>query len=79
LVGKRIKYVGSITEVYSDGRIQVDACSGILSGGPFLIYGTPIDIAKDFSKGQIVKGEGTIKEVGTFILMYIHVNGETIE
>jgi hypothetical protein len=79
LVGKRIKYVGSITEVYSDGRIQISACSGLWSGGPFIVYGTPLDIARNFSKGQIIQGEGTIKEVGTFILMYIHVYGETIE
>ena len=79
LVGKRIKYEGEITEVYDDGRIQIDACSGILSGGPFIIYGTPIDVAIQFSKDQFIKGEGTIKEAGTFIFMYIHVHGETIE
>lgn len=79
LVGKPIVYEGTITQVYDDGRIQIDACSGIFSGGPFIIYGTPIDVAIKLSKGQSIKGEGTIKEVGTFIVMYIHVNGEIIE
>ncbi len=79
LVGKPIEYEGEITEVYEDGRIQIDACSGILSGGPFVIYGTPIDVAIEFQKNQFIKGKGTIKEVGTFIFMYIHVYGETLE
>jgi len=79
LTGKRIKYEGEVTEVYEDGRIQIDACSGIWSGGVFVIYGTPKEDAIEFSLDQFVKGEGTIKEVGTFLLMYINVYGETLE
>jgi len=80
LIGKPIEYEGDVIEVYDDGRIQIAACNGIIPGiPPFIIYGTNMNIAIKLSKGQFIKGEGKIKEVGTFISMYIDVNGETIE
>lgn len=79
LVGRRIVFEGEVKEVYDDGRIRIDACSGFLSGEHIILYGTPLEVAIELSKGQIVSGEGTIKEVGVLVFMFIHVDGDTIE
>ena len=79
LVGQRIAYQGEIKEVYDDGRIKVDACNGIIRDDHLIVHGIPLDVALALSKGQVVSGEGTIREVQVMVFLSIHVDGEFIQ
>ena len=63
MLGKEIHFVGSVVEVYADGRVQIDFSSTkrLMTRGT--LYGIPVEEAIKINQDQIVRGTGTVNEV----------------
>jgi len=63
VLGKEIHFVGSVVEVYADGRVQIDFSSTkrLMTRGT--LYGIPVEEAIKINQDQIVRGTGTVNEV----------------
>lgn len=75
VIGEQIRFAGEVMEVYDDGRVQIDDC-GLLT--VCILYKIPLDTAMMLNKDQFVEGIGTVREVGTFLTLYVHINVESI-
>ena len=76
LVGQKIQFAGEVIEVYKDGRVQID------DGPAFavcVLYGIPHSVSITLTKDSYVKGYGVVREVGTFIGLYVYINIEHVE
>jgi len=63
VLGKEIHFVGSVTEVYADGRVLIDFSStkGFLTRG--ILHGIPVGEAININQDQIVRGTGAVIDV----------------
>lgn len=79
LIGTEIVFSGAVTEVYEDGRIQIEDnyCKGFFT--IVILYGVDVNTALSFNKGDTVTGKGTLRETGTFISLYVHINVDVIQ
>lgn len=77
IVGEWIYFAGEIIEVYDDGRVQIDDCEGFLN--VCMLYEIPLDVAVTFDLGQPIEGVGTVREVGTFLGLYVWINVDSVD
>jgi len=63
VLGKEIHFVGSVTEVYPDGRVLINFSSTKRMMTRGVLYGIPVEEAIKINQDQIVRGTGTVNEV----------------
>lgn len=77
-VGKWVRWTGEVREVRSNGTILVDIPDTLLSG--VILKGVPDDIAIGLVKGQFIKYEGRIEDIGEFLGLTVYLaNVEIVE
>jgi hypothetical protein len=79
VIGEEIRFSGEVVEVYDDARVQIDFASTkkLMTRG--ILHGLSVDQALALQKNQVVKGVGTIREVGMFLGLSIDIDVTALE
>ena len=71
LKGLRVRWTGSIEEVYDNGNINLDVGEEFFHG--VSLKGVPLENVKILNKGQVIEFTATIKDVSTFLGLYVYL------
>lgn len=79
ILGKEIHFVGSVTEVYADGRVLIDFAStkGFLTTGS--LHGIPVEEAIKINQDQVVRGTGHVNDVTEFLGLSIDIDVNALQ
>jgi len=79
VIGEEIRFSGKVLEVYDDARVQISFASAkkLMTGG--ILHGLSGEQALALNKDQTVKGVGTVREVGVFLGLNIHIDVTALE
>lgn len=78
LIGKDIKFYGSVVEVYDGGDLQINGnCGGWVD--VISLYGVDQNFLMNLSKDSKVQGRGTVRNVEKFISLVIDIDVTSIQ
>lgn len=76
-IGKRVHLEGSVTEVYTDGRVQISPKGGSLLSRAVL-HDIPNDVAMQISKDKSLSVDVTITEITNLLGLQVDANDPVI-
>jgi hypothetical protein len=77
LIGTRVRWEGTVKQITEDGTIYVDMGQGAFEGDIYL-KGVPLNIAKTYNKGQLIKFEATIYSASMMLTYSISLNDPVV-